>query len=148
MTELMRRRRALMASLNGGEEPILFYSGVLNLANRPTATGVFATLNAPNCTHFLMYADNAPSNSTGKAYMGFAYWEKNAATFALGSNNSGSAVGTTAGGGYTLSYTSQSSIGGGISCAFGDDNIKLSTNSTADTIRFPQSGVNYNWFAW
>ena len=135
-----------MAILSG-EVSEDMYSGVLNLASRPTASGVFATLNAPNCTHFLMYADTAPSNSTGKAYMSFVFWEKNAATFAMGSNNAGSAAGTS-GGGYTLYYTYQGSIGGGISCTFGDDNIQLSTDSTIDSIRFPQAELDYLWFAW
>jgi hypothetical protein len=147
MTELLRRRRALMSALNGGEEPTLFYSGVLHLANRPTTTGVFATLNAPNCTHFLIYADTAPSTTTGNAYMGFAFWEKNAASLALGSNNAGTAV-ANGGAGASWNFTSQTEIGGGVSCSFGDENIELSTTAVTSTVRLPQEGLDYLWFAW
>jgi hypothetical protein len=126
---------------------IPFYSGTLTLASRPAETGTFATLNAPNCTHFLIYADTAPSNTTDNAYMGFAFWEKNAATFAMGSNNAGSGIGMS-GAGYTWNFTSQTLIGGGISCSFGGENIELSTTNATSSTRFPQVGCDYLWFAW
>jgi hypothetical protein len=39
-------------------------------------------------------------------------------------------------------------MGGGISCSFDDENIKLSTASATSVVRFPQAALDYKWFAW
>lgn len=123
-----------------------FYSGTLTLASRPAATGTFATLDAPNCTHFAMYAGNTPDLATDKAFWGFAFVEKDQATFVLASNNAGTGIAASAGG-KKWSFDSQTDLVG-ITLVFGENSIELLATNVGDTARLPQAGLDYKWFAW
>lgn len=124
-----------------------FYSGTLTLASRPAATGAFATLDAPNCTYFVMYARDTPDLATGKAFWGFAFVEKDQATFVLASNNAGTGVASSTSG-KRWSFDSQTDLDTGITLVFGENSIELLTTNVGDTARLPQTGLEYKWVAW
>lgn len=123
-----------------------FYSGTLTLASRPAATGVYATLDAPNCTHFVMYAADDPDTTTGNAFFGFGIVEKDSATLCLMSNNAGSGYGTS-GSSIVWNFTSQIALKETV-VTFNANNIELSATSVASTAHLPQAGLDYQWCAW